>query len=66
MTYKLTLTYKLTFPDGTVICGFAWSPMGWYFRCLPDSGIHSAQLNYLHFTPRGIEDAGIKLEKENG
>ena len=58
-------TYKLTFPDGTVICGFTWSMMGVYYRTFPETGVHSTRLNSLQFTPRALEDAGITLEKEN-
>ncbi len=54
-------TFNLLFPSGLVIDGFEWTPLGWYVREFPDSGIHSAQLNRLRYTAKAIGAAGLVL-----
>ena len=56
--------YTFTFPDGTVISGFQWSIMGWYYRRFPPSGIHSEPFNDLQFTRFAIIEHGITVEEE--
>lgn len=57
--------WTLTFPDGLVLEGFRWSVIGYYYKDFPDSGLNSlGRCNRLAYSHQGIEDAGIKMEKE--